>query len=248
MEQTSDHIRACYDAVAREYAERFAGELAHKPLDRELLGRFASEVRGRGQVYDLGCGPGQTTAFLHGCGVRVRGLDLSADLLREARQRHPSLEFEQGNMLALSLADASLAGVVAFYAIVHLSPAELCRALAEMHRVLQPGGRLLLAFHVGTGSLHVEEFLGRSVALDFVFFTPRDVTGELVRAGFVDVEAIERDPYPDVEYPSRRAYLFARKPECSGEAPGPAEPGAAAAGGGDAGFSGSIGSQRGRHC
>jgi hypothetical protein len=31
MEQTSDYIRACYDAVAREYAERFAGELAHKP-------------------------------------------------------------------------------------------------------------------------------------------------------------------------------------------------------------------------
>jgi SAM-dependent methyltransferase len=228
MEQTSDHIRACYDAVAREYADRFAGELAHKPLDRELLTRFASEVRGRGQVYDLGCGPGQTTAFLHGCGVQVRGLDLSAELLREARQRHAGVEFEPGDMLALSLADASLAGVIAFYAIVHLSPAELRRALAEMHRVLWPGGRLLLAFHVGEGSIHVEEFLGHSVALDFVFFSPQAVAGELVRAGFVAVEVIERDPYHEAEYPSRRAYLFARKPECSGEAPGPAEPGAAA--------------------
>ena len=57
MKQASDHIRACYDAVAREYAEKFAGELAHKPLDRELLTRFANEVRGRGEVYDLGCGP-----------------------------------------------------------------------------------------------------------------------------------------------------------------------------------------------
>jgi len=53
MEQTSDHIRVCYDAVARAYAERFAGELAHKPLDRELLNRFASEVSGRGEIYDL---------------------------------------------------------------------------------------------------------------------------------------------------------------------------------------------------
>src|SRR5262245_32426079 len=140
MEQTSHYIRACYDTVAREYADRFAGELAHKPLDRELLARFAAEVREGGQVYDLGCGPGQTTAFLHGCGVQVRGLDLSAELLREARQRHPNLEFEPGDMLALPLADASLAGVVAFYAIVHLSPAGLRRALAEMHRVLRPGG------------------------------------------------------------------------------------------------------------
>jgi SAM-dependent methyltransferase len=213
MEQTSDHIRGSYDAVAREYADRFAGELAHKPLDRELLGRFASEARGHGPVYDLGCGPGQTTAFLHGCGLQVRGLDLSADLLHEARQRHPDVEFEQGDMLALPLADASLAGVVAFYAIVHLSAAEFRRALAEMHRVLRPGGRLLIAFHVGDGSIHVEGFLGSSVALDFMLFAPQDVAGELVRAGFVAVEVIERDPYPEVEYPSRRAYLFARKPE-----------------------------------
>jgi SAM-dependent methyltransferase len=228
IEQTSDYIRACYDAVAREYAERFADELAHKSLDRELLSRFASAVRGRGEVYDLGCGPGQTTAFLHGCGVSVRGLDLSAELLREAGQRHPSVEFELGDMLALPCADASLAGVIAFYAIVHLSSAGLRRALAEMYRVLRPGGRLLLAFHVGEGSIHVEEFLGRSVALDFVLFTPQGVEGELVRAGFVAVEVIERDPYPEVEYPSRRAYLFARKPECNGEAPGPAEPGSLA--------------------
>jgi SAM-dependent methyltransferase len=214
MEQTSDYIRACYDAIAREYANRFAAELAHKPMDRELLRRFASEVRGRGEVYDLGCGPGQTTAFLHACGVPARGLDLSAELLREARHRHPGLEFEQGDMLALSVADASLAGVVAFYAIVHLTLADLRRALAEIHRILQPGGRLLLAY-VGAGSIHVEEFLGRSVSLDFVFFSPQDVAGELVRAGFVAVEVIERDPYPEVEYPSRRAYLFACKPSAA---------------------------------
>jgi SAM-dependent methyltransferase len=213
MEQASHHIQASYDAVARAYAERFAGELAHKPLDRELLGRFASEVMGRGDVYDLGCGPGQTTAFLHSLGVSVRGLDISAELLREARQRHPGIKFEQGDMLALPFADASLAGVIAFYAIVHLSSAELRRALAEMHRVLQPGGRLLLAFHIGEGSIHIEEFLGHSVSLDFVFFSPQVVIGELVQAGFVAIESIERDPYPEVEYPSRRAYLFAHKPE-----------------------------------
>jgi SAM-dependent methyltransferase len=228
MEQTSDYLRAGYDAVTWEYAGRFAGELAHKPLDRELLSRFAAAVRGQGEVYDLGCGPGETTAFLHGCGVQVRGVDLSAELLREAGRLYPGIAFEPGDMLALARTDASLAGVVAFYAIVHLSPAGLRQALAEMHRVLRPGGRLLLAFHTGEGSIHVEEFLGRPGALDFMLFTAPGVTGELVRAGFAVGEAIERDPYPDVEYPSRRAYLFARKPGCDGEAPGRAVPGAAA--------------------
>ncbi len=226
MEQNSDYIRACYDAVAREYAQRFADELTHKALDRELLTRFANEVRGRGDVVDLGCGPGQTTAFLHDCGAVVRGLDLSADLVREARRLHPGIPFETGDMLALPLGDDSLAGVVAFYAIVHFSPAQLRRALSEMHRVLRPGGRLFLAFHAGQGTVHVDEFLGRPVSLDFFYFSPAVIADELARAGFAGVEIIERDPYPDVEYPSRRAYLFAHKPG-RGEAASPAEIGTA---------------------
>lgn len=219
MEQSSAYIRSCYNKVAREYADRFADELAHKPLDRELLARFASEVGGSGEVYDLGCGPGQTTAFLHAHGVKVRGLDLSEALLREARQRHPGVAFEQGDMLALPCASGSLAGVVAFYAIVHLAPAGLRQELAEMYRVLQAGGRLLLAFHVGDGAIRVEEFLGHPVNLEFAFFPVQYITEELARAGFVQVEATERDPYPAVEYPSRRAYLFARKPEYDASAP-----------------------------
>jgi SAM-dependent methyltransferase len=217
MEQSHDHIRACYDAVAPEYAARFSAELAHKPLDRELLTRFGSEVRGHGLVYDLGCGPGHTTAFLHDLGVQVRGLDLSAALLHEARQRHPHVEFEQGDMLELPVADDSLAGVVAFYAIVHLSPIGLRRALVEIHRVLKPGGRLLLAFHVGEGLKHVEEFLGKVMSLDFVFFTPEIVESELLRAGFAAVTVTERDPYPALEYPSRRAYLLACKAGVAGQ-------------------------------
>src|SRR5262245_45233295 len=222
MEQSSIHVRACYDAVAREYAERFSDELAHKPLDRELLRRFADEVAGRGPVWDLGCGPGQTTAFLHGCGVAVRGLDLSPGLVREARERHPGVPFEQGDMTALPLDDGSLAGVVAFYAIVHLSPDQLRRAVGEMFRVLRPGGLALVAFHAGQETVHVAEFLGRPVSLDFVFFPPADVAARFREAGFAAVEVVEREPYPGIEYPSRRAYLFARKPDAPGRATAPA--------------------------
>jgi SAM-dependent methyltransferase len=211
MEQSADYIRTCYDAVAQEYAERFAGELRHKPLDRELLSRLAMEVGDRGEVCDLGCGPGQTTAYLHDCEVDVCGLDISSEQLREATRLHPGVAFEQGDMLGLPRADGTVAGVVAFYAIVHFSPLQLRRALAEMYRVLRPGGRLLLAFHAGEGAVHVEEFLGRPLTLDFAYFRPAAIADELAGAGFDKVEVIERDPYLDVEYPSRRAYVFASK-------------------------------------
>ena len=49
--------RASYDSAAKAYAEHLADELAHKPLDRHLLNRFAEETRGRGLVADFGCGP-----------------------------------------------------------------------------------------------------------------------------------------------------------------------------------------------
>jgi SAM-dependent methyltransferase len=215
--QNPDEIRAAYDAVARQYAEQFSGELAHKPLDRELLQRFADSVGTDGLVYDLGCGPGETTAFLHGCGASVVGIDLSPVLLEEARKRHPELAFQVGDMLALPLPDGSAAGVVAFYCIVHFSSDQLRIALGEMHRVLNPGGRLLISFHAGDEVKHVEGFLGEDVSLDFTFFAPDAVRAELVRAGFGEIEVVIREPYPDVEYPSRRAYIFARSSRSAGD-------------------------------
>jgi SAM-dependent methyltransferase len=209
--QSREQIRAAYDAVAGEYAARFADELADKPLDRELLDRFVRVTVPGGTIYDLGCGPGQTTAFLASCGANVRGLDLSPALLVEARRRHPSLEFVEGDMLALPVEDGHAAGIVAFYSLVHFSDAERHGAFREMARALHGGGILLVAFHIGDDAVRIDEFLGKPVVLEFTFLQPARVVAELERAGFRDVDVVERDHYPDVEYPSRRAYVFARK-------------------------------------
>ncbi|HYR07516.1 MAG TPA: methyltransferase domain-containing protein [Longimicrobium sp.] len=212
MSQGPEQVRAFYDTVAREYAEHFADELTHKPLDRALLQRFAAEVRGAGPVYDLGCGPGgQTTVFLHALGVDVRGMDLSPVAVAEAGGRLPGIVFEVGDMLALPLPDGAAAGIVAFYAIVHFSPDQLRTVLGEMHRVMRPGAPLLLSFHVGDQVVHVDEMFGRRASLDFRFYQVEDVEAALHGAGFAEVEPIVREPYPDVEHPTRRAYVFARR-------------------------------------
>jgi SAM-dependent methyltransferase len=213
VSQGPEQVRAFYDAVAAEYAEQFADELNGKPLDRALLERFAADVRGTGTVYDLGCGPaGQTTAFLYALGVDVRGMELSPGSVAEAGRRHPGIAFETGDMLALPLADESAAGILAFYSIVHFSPDQLRTAVTEMHRVMRTGAPLLLAFHVGEQVVHVDEMFGRRVSVDFLFHPVEDVEAALGGAGFGEVETIVRDAYPVVEHPSRRAYVFARKP------------------------------------
>lgn len=203
--------RTAYDAVASEYAAKFAGELDYKPLDREILARFAVRVGSRGPVCDLGCGPGQTTAYLAKQGASVLGLDVSQLTLVEARQLYPRLPFVSGDMLSLPFANESMAGAVAFYAIVHFSREELARALAEMARVLGPDGLALLAFHIGDETIHVDEFLGKPVSMDFVFFPTDEVVGAIRSTGMAVEEVLEREPYPEVEYQSRRAYVLARK-------------------------------------
>ena len=203
--------RASYDAVAEEYVARIFDELQHKPLDRELLHRFANCVRGAGPVCDLGCGPGQVARYLHTQGVEVCGYDLSSRMVELARQLTPGVEFHQGDMTALDVADASWAGIAAFYSIIHIPPEQIRQTLNELWRVLRPNGLLLLSFHIGSEMLHLDEWWGQSVSVDFFFLDPQSVAGHLREAGFTVEELIEREPYPEVEHQSRRAYIFARK-------------------------------------
>jgi SAM-dependent methyltransferase len=210
-------IRESYDRLADEYARRLFNELQHKPRDREMLNRFADDVAGRGEVCDMGCGPGQVARYLRDAGATVFGLDLSRRMLEEARQLNPDIPFRQGNMLALDLQDGTLGGIAAFYAIVNIPQKSLPLVFREMARVLQPGGLLLLAFHIGDETLHEDELWGRPISMDFFFFQTSAIRHHLEAAGLVIEEVIEREPYPpDVEYQSRRAYIFARKPGGSG--------------------------------
>jgi len=149
MSDSPKSIRASYDRVAAAYVEHIYSELAGKPLDRHLLNRFAEEVRERGTVGDLGCGPGHVARYLHEQGVQILGLDISPEMVRWATELNPGVTFRVGDIRTLDLADASLAGIVAFYSVIHLEPSELAIAFREFRRVLAPAGALLVAFHVG---------------------------------------------------------------------------------------------------
>jgi SAM-dependent methyltransferase len=203
-------VRESYDSAADAYASHLAAELDRKPLDRHLLNRFAEAVRGGGLVADLGCGPGHVAKYLKDQGVSVVGIDLSSEMIRCATSRNPGIEFRVGDMRALDVPAASLAGVVAFYAIVHFRAAELGAVLAEMRRVLVSGGLALLAFHVGDEVAHVDDLFGAPVNLDFVFHPPHTVVEALRASRLTVVEHTEREPYEGAEYPSRRCYLLAR--------------------------------------
>jgi SAM-dependent methyltransferase len=212
MSEDASRTRESYDELAATYTERIFTELAGKPLDRHLLNRLAEDVRGHGLVADLGCGPGHVARYLHDQGVRMLGIDLSPRMIDSARQRSPDIEFRVGDMRALDLPDGALAGIVAFYSLIHIGELEMGATLRELRRVLAPGGLLLVAFHIGEETVHRDELWGHTVSLDFRFLMPSPLVARLIEAGFVVLERVEREPYPEVEHPSRRCYLLARSP------------------------------------
>ena len=89
--QDLNKIENLYDTVAKEYAKTFSGELEKKPKDQEILHRFSQEIGDRRPVWDLGCGPGNTTEYLTNLGVEISGLDLSEGILEQARASHPEI-------------------------------------------------------------------------------------------------------------------------------------------------------------
>jgi SAM-dependent methyltransferase len=212
MGQDLNEIENLYDSVAKEYAETFSDEHEKKPKDQEILRRFSQEIGDRRPVWDIGCGPGQTTTYLKNLGIEISGLDLSEKILEQARTIHPDIHFRKGDILELDFENDSIAGAVAFYAIVHFTEEQVGIACREVFRVLEPGGIFLFTYHIGEETIHVEEFLGKKIDIDFMFFTADFISSCLEKSGFQKIETIEREPYPGVEYERRRAYVFAMKP------------------------------------
>ena len=231
----STRVASDYDAVAQDYADRVAGELDGKPLDRALLRAFAEQLRaqqvataqvsdGRPRaglpdavVADVGCGPGHVTAVLARHGLDVLGLDVSTGMVTVARRRQPELRFAVASVLDLPVPDGAWAGAVALYSLIHLDDDELGRAFRELHRVVRPAGLVLVAVHTqhlehpDDAVVHLDDWWGTAVDLDFHFRPAADVGAAAVRAGFVESARVEREPYAGAEAATRRAYLVLRR-------------------------------------
>lgn len=202
-------VLAAYDAAAGAYSDALLDELIEKPFDIWLLERIAGLAEG--PVVDLGCGPGQITAFLADQGVEVHGLDASPEMIARARANFGDLEFEVGrfDQLLRPRNAAAWGAIVAWYSLVHLAPSELTPTIRRVGATLRPGGVLALAVHLGDGIVHADELFGIPVELDFVTHDRDEVIAAVTQAGLVVEEWFVRSPVPS-EAQTVRLYVLAR--------------------------------------
>jgi uncharacterized protein YceH (UPF0502 family) len=206
-------VRSAYDVVAATYADELLDELDALPFERWLLDRVIAHANGR-PVVEVGSGPGHVTAYLADRGADATGVDLSPEMVAEARRSFPHLAFEVGDLRRLGRPPASSgwSAVLGWYSLIHLAASELPDAISALTRPLDPGGWLVLALHAGEEISHVDELLGHEVNLDYVLHDPAYIVSVVEAAGLTDTEWYLRGPITTRAETTRRLYVIGRTP------------------------------------
>ncbi|MEV0721089.1 class I SAM-dependent methyltransferase [Asanoa sp. NPDC050611] len=213
MDAKTEELRSAHDVLAEFYVERMAGAMDRMPVDRAMLGLFCDLTLAAGvgrEVGDIGSGTGHLAPVLAARGVSPRGFDLSPGMVKVARRDYPDFPFEEADLRALPLADASLAGVVCWYSLIFLAPADRPVAFGELARVVKPGGYLATGFKDGDGRLRRGgRSAGLGVEYDGYWLSAAEMEAHLTDAGFAIVFRGSRPPDADESTP--QGYLIARR-------------------------------------
>ncbi|MEL6983530.1 MAG: class I SAM-dependent methyltransferase, partial [Actinomycetota bacterium] len=140
-------VRDAYSALAEKYIELFATTEAGHPEDLALIARHLAIPSG--VVLDVGCGPGHLTDHLRSLGADAVGFDLVPTFIDHARRTYPDGRYGFGSATNLPVPDGVIAGLLSWYSLIHLPPADLDGVLAELRRVMAPNGRLVIGFFDG---------------------------------------------------------------------------------------------------
>jgi hypothetical protein len=134
-------------------------------------------------------------------------------MVAEARRRFPELPFEVADLHQLPAPPAGPGWtlITAWYALVHLSPAELPGAIAALAGALRPGGCLAVALHEGTEVRRLAEWFGHRVELDFTFHDREAVVRAVEAAGLERIEWYLRNHTSVTEAATQRVYVVGHR-------------------------------------
>ena len=140
MEKKQDEVVDYYDTIASTYDDsrfgnsygRFIDAEEHRVMDR-LIDVNAEELR-----LDMACGTGRLTNYA------THGLDASDEMMKPAKERHPSVVFTQASATETGFPDGMFDVVYTFHLLMHLPEATVGEIFKEAYRILKPGGRFIM--------------------------------------------------------------------------------------------------------
>jgi SAM-dependent methyltransferase len=209
-----------YDGFARVYARRNETNPFNALYERPAILALAGQVRGL-RVLDAGCGSGVHAAELINRGATVTGVDLSEGLLAVARERlGPEVPLHRADLSGpLPFPDDAFELVLSSLVLHYL--AEWEPTLREFHRVLVPGGRVVMSTHHPVLDLRVsgsDDYLGtysftedwteddRTMSMRFWHRPLRAMLAAFTNSGFRVDDIVEPDPRPEMADTAPDAY------------------------------------------
>ncbi|MBN1247421.1 MAG: class I SAM-dependent methyltransferase [Anaerolineae bacterium] len=194
--------RATYDGVAARYAEVNA---ALPEAVAASARQFVALLGGTGRVLELGCGHGRDVAWFEARGLTVVGADLSIGMLREADSivEGPLVQLD---MRQLAFRAGAFDGIWSNAAVIHIPKAAVWSVLAEVRRVLVPGGWFFVSIQVGRAEVWEAQSYGQPLRRFFVRYDPADFAKMLRQAGFRLLAQGENSGGPNRHW----AHYFAR--------------------------------------
>lgn len=182
---SSQSVQHAYSSLAQQYIDMLGSLNQVHRNDLALIDRHLGHRAG--PVLDLGCGPGHLTGFLRSTCADVTGIDLVPAFITHAREAHPAARFEVGSLAETARPDGSVSGVLAWYSLSHLDPGQMDGVLAEIRRILSPGGALVVGFFDGP---RCEPFEHRVTVAHW--WPAEEMAHRLAKAGFTEVECLRR--------------------------------------------------------
>ena len=134
-------VGAGYDLITQRYLEFV--DSAEQALRRKYLDLLMGSLPDSAHILDLGCGAGTSITQLLAHHFRITGVDISRKQLHMARSKVPEAGFVRADIAHVPFADGVFDAVVAFYSIIHVPRDEHVGLMANVYRVLRPGGILV---------------------------------------------------------------------------------------------------------
>jgi len=206
LKDINELTKAAYDKTAIKYHINFKDEISQKECDRLLLDKFSDLLEPSSLICDAGCGPSsQAGRYLYGKGHRVTGIDISPKCVEIAKEYNPGMEFRTADIMNTGFEDDTFDGIVSYHSIIYTPKVHIGSIFSEFHRILKPGGKLLVVVKKGTteGIIDDEWYEGNIVY--FTYFLESEIKKYFNDGGFTVVYSDTRKPY-DFEIDVERMY------------------------------------------
>lgn len=155
-----------------------------------------SKLMPQGRVLDIGSGHGRDARLLSAAGYQVSGVDISPALLELAKDGCPQAEFKVGSIYQLPFDDESFDAVWLAAVLLHLPKERAPQGVAEVKRVLRPGGAFFIAVKEGEG----EKLLADEFGERFFAYYQDDELQRLLSASGLTVEQVQKRSYANTNW------------------------------------------------